>query len=62
MFTVLALSLPLYSERNPFDDSAPQAASAGDIILKAQAFGMKVWRHDSAYSASHFFPTQNPKH
>ncbi|PWN47750.1 hypothetical protein IE53DRAFT_320669 [Violaceomyces palustris] len=38
-------SIPLYSERNPFDDSAPPPA-ANDILLKAQDFGMKIWRHD----------------
>ncbi|EPQ26058.1 uncharacterized protein PFL1_06267 [Pseudozyma flocculosa PF-1] len=39
-------SQPLYSERNPFDDAGPPASGSNDILLKAQSFGMKVWRHD----------------
>ncbi|KAN0062266.1 Cdc7p-Dbf4p kinase complex regulatory subunit [Thecaphora frezii] len=37
---------PLYSERNPFDDAGPPTPMSNDILLKAQSFGMKVWRHD----------------
>lgn len=38
-----AASVPVHSDRNPLDDTAP-ALPASDLLCKAQHFGMKIWR------------------
>jgi len=37
-------SVPIHSDRNPFDEPGPVPAS-NDIVYKAKGFGMKVWHH-----------------
>lgn len=38
--------LPLFSERNPFEERPAPTPSSNDILVKAQSFGIKVWRHE----------------
>lgn len=38
--------LPLFSERNPFEERPAPTPSSNDILVKAQNFGIKVWRHE----------------
>lgn len=38
-------SVPLHSERNPFDEMGPPV-SANDILVKAKNFGIKVWTYE----------------
>jgi len=36
---------PLHSDRNPMDEAAP-ALPVNDVLIKAQQFGMKLWRFE----------------
>ncbi len=36
--------IPLFSERNPFQERPKSQYSPNDILVKAQSFGIKVWR------------------
>lgn len=38
--------IPLFSERNPFQERPPRQYSPNDILVKAQGFGIKVWQFE----------------
>ncbi|PWZ02630.1 hypothetical protein BCV70DRAFT_3501 [Testicularia cyperi] len=38
--------IPLFSERNPFEERPAPSPSNNDILVKAQTFGIKVWSHE----------------
>lgn len=46
-----SISVPLHSDRNPFDEPGP-VPPPNDLLAKAQGFGMKVWELESEYCLS----------
>lgn len=56
VLTLRVHSIPLHSDRNPFDEPGPPLP-ANDVLRKAQSFGIKVWKDESTYR--HLFCVTN---